>query len=447
MTYSGDSPFQLRLVLGTTNEKANVYPSRMPLYVTDPSFLPTKYDPVTGRRLAVDIPFRKEIPKSSLVSMDDIRNVCPDVVHMITRCVEQDLKRMGQRIVDDKYPHESESLRKLEINLTEREAKKPFFQFNRTTPATKAGKVQAVSLAGTGALTSIADMSQLQGSSNDITELYDGVWGNEIVAGTNNNCFENSAKMLKLMFPTLFNKTNPKKPTAGAQYISMYDASDLLRRSLNQCAILLRDSKDGLDLQQFSHWAEAYYQTSLLLFGEKGLTPYKLKLTIFPSLVTSGFIDSPWNHMCEGLEKSNHHAHKDFQTRTMRGGGLLHHQDPLFLECCFSYCKFLKLATRGDSTIELSDVQAQTCEAVYGVSFENLSKDASGEKIPWKTYRQICQEECKTPTIAVGKPREHNLKLAGLRFFVVGLYAGTEAAKAAKSALQDPPLKPQSKLR
>ena len=54
-----------------------------------------------------------------------------------------------------------------------------------------------------------------------------------------------------------------------------------------------------------------------------------------PQLVVSIFIRSLCEHLCEALEKSNHHANKDFQSRTMRGGGRLHNQDPLYLEIYF----------------------------------------------------------------------------------------------------------------
>jgi hypothetical protein len=420
LTFSGDTLFLLRLILGKSNEKANAYPSRLPLHVTDTTLLPTTCHPDTGKRTDLEIPFRDDIPKESLVSMDDVRCVCPDTTHMITRCVERDLKRMAQKIVDDKHPHESGPIRRLENNLTMRDAKKPVFQFNRTTPAGKPGKVSVISLSGTGALTTIADAAELQEASNEIVELYDGVWSNEILSGTSTT-FANSVNVLRSMFPELFNKINPVKPNDGATYMSVYDASDLLRRSLNRCVFLLRTSKDGLDIDGFSHWAEAYYQTSLLLFGEKGLTPYKLKLTLFPSLVKSGFITSPWFHMCEGLEKSNHHAHKDFQVRTMRGGGLIHHQDPLFLECCFSYCKFLKLAVRNKAT-DIASMQSQTSEVVYGAPLENL---------PSPSYLEICKEPCEPPTIPVGESRES--MLAGLRFFVAGFFTGTRAVTAGKS--------------
>lgn len=271
----------------------------------------------------------------------------------------------------------------------------------------------------------------MQGASAGITELYDGVWTDEIVAGTANSLFANSVSVLREMFPELFNKINPLKPSDGATYISTYDASELLRRSLNRCATLLRDSKAGLLLPEYSKWAEAYYQTSLLLFGEKGLTPYKLKLTLFPSLVKSGFIQSPWFHMCEGLEKSNHHAHKDFQTRTMRGGGTMHSQDPMFLELCFSFCKFLKLAIKPGQ--DLSTVLEQTSQAIRGMPLSDL---------PRKSYRDICQTPYCTPTINVGKARPRHSLLSGLRFLVTGSYAGTTAVTA--GAERTPSVSPQA---
>ena len=54
-----------------------------------------------------------------------------------------------------------------------------------------------------------------------------------------------------------------------------------------------------------------------------------------PQLVVSNFIRSLWEHLCEALEKPNHHANKDFQSRTMPGGGRCHNQEPLFLEMFF----------------------------------------------------------------------------------------------------------------
>ena len=58
----------------------------------------------------------------------------------------------------------------------------------------------------------------------------------------------------------------------------------------------------------------------VLIFGEQGLTPYKLKLFLMPQLALSSFIQRPWEHMREALQKSNHHANKDFQRRPTQGG-------------------------------------------------------------------------------------------------------------------------------
>ena len=104
---------------------------------------------------------------------------------------------------------------------------------------------------------------------------------------------------------------------------------------------------------EYKKRAETYYQVSILIFGEQGLTPYKLKLLLMPQLVVSNFFRSPGEHLCEALEKSNHHANKDFQSRTMRGGGRLHNHDPLFLEMFF----FLSASSSNLAIDELRDLK------------------------------------------------------------------------------------------
>ena len=79
------------------------------------------------------------------------------------------------------------------------------------------------------------------------------------------------------------------------------------------------------------------------------------ELVTIPQIVEGNFVVSPWNHICEGLEKSNHHASKDFHTRTMRGGGKMCNHDPLFLERFFSFCKLLQ---RTKAEKEVPDVLA-----------------------------------------------------------------------------------------
>ena len=147
--------------------------------------------------------------------------------------------------------------------------------------------------------------------------------------GSNDN--EKSVTVLRQMYPSLFSKPNPTKKNEIYGYIAISDAAELLRESLNMCTILLRCSRTGLDITSFSKWAESYYQVSMLLFGkDKRLTPYKLKTLLYPQLIESGHIITPWNHMCKGLEKSNHIAYKAFQSKTMRSGGKQSTQDPLF---------------------------------------------------------------------------------------------------------------------
>ena len=108
LTYSGDSPFLLRLVIGVSNEQSSDTVSWLPLYLSNDitDFRPLPCEPETGKRPELNVPFRKKLPKTSLVSIEDIRCVCPDTTHMITRCVETDLRKMAQKITDDMHPHE-----------------------------------------------------------------------------------------------------------------------------------------------------------------------------------------------------------------------------------------------------------------------------------------------------------------------------------------------------
>ena len=116
--------------------------------------------------------------------------------------------------------------------------------------------------------------------------------------------------------------------------------------------------------------------------------------------MVSNFIRSPWEHFCVALKKSNQHAYKDFQSRTMRGGGRLHNQDPLFLEMFFfSFCKFIK---------------SGKCTR----SFLNNAGDLLGGTNPIPSYLQKCQKNLEFPKVSVSKKRLSRLLLSGLRFYV-----------------------------
>ena len=90
---------------------------------------------------------------------------------MITRCVETDLRKMVQKIIDDKHPHEKFAIQRFEENLTRRWAKKPIFLFTTVSigGTDKAGKVGAVSLSGICALTVIADKEEMIGRNFSIS--------------------------------------------------------------------------------------------------------------------------------------------------------------------------------------------------------------------------------------------------------------------------------------
>ena len=162
----------------------------MPVFLgSDETFLPTTVDPKSGYRSKVPVPFRTGLPATSLVSYDDIQCVCLDVAHMITRCVENDLKKNAQKLVDDKHLKENESLARLQENLTKRDVKKPHFWFDTTTKSgQKVKTVGAVSLSGSGALTAIANKEELSDMIPDMTNIFEGVWKDEeLLMGSNDN--------------------------------------------------------------------------------------------------------------------------------------------------------------------------------------------------------------------------------------------------------------------
>lgn len=98
VTVSGDSPFLLHLILDINKEDSNAYPSWLPLYLGENNrILPTSVGP-DGFRTTLEIPFRTDLPTKSLIYIKTTKYVCPDVTHMTTRNVENDLKKMADFI-------------------------------------------------------------------------------------------------------------------------------------------------------------------------------------------------------------------------------------------------------------------------------------------------------------------------------------------------------------
>ena len=213
---------------------------------------------------------------------------------------------------------------RLEKNLVEREVKLPFFRSN-----IERNKCQQISLSGREALTAIADRNELTVTGRFQSELFDGVFSEESLMSrseTDMDCMQ----VLRKLHPSFYCKVDPEIST-GRKHRSTKTAAELWRKSLKSMAIILRTSKTFADVaRDYSFWSERYYQVCVaLLPSDVPLTPYKMKLMLFPELVASGFLPSPWYHMTEGLEKSNHRSQKDFQTRTMRGGVNLWNKDPM----------------------------------------------------------------------------------------------------------------------
>ena len=316
----------------------------MPQKISSP---PARCSDVDERRTSLKVPFRQHVPREVLASIIDVKTTCPDATLMITRCTENDIRSLAQKVINDKHPWEALSIQSFEKNLNSREAKRPSFHSNIThknvgkTP----GTVGTLSLAESNALTVIAETEELRSAQfGTITNLYDAVWTTEILLGSEGGYNLGAAKVLKSLHPHLFDKRDPINPRNEERYISINDARELLRQSLNQCAILLR-TQGTFDVDTYKRWAETYFQINLLFFGRKGLSPYKLKVPLIAQLVESGYIEKLWNHLCEGLEKSNHNANRNFQSRIMRGGGSIYHQDPLFLDTAFSFYRFVDISS------------------------------------------------------------------------------------------------------
>ena len=174
------------------------------------------------------------------------------------------------------------------------------------------------------------------------------MWGNEILFETRDNtnkenerAVSNAFSVLKSMHPHI----------SKSDKFTTNDCANLVNHILIKCTIILPASESGLNTEQFKFWSESYYQSSLLLFsGKDRLTPYKLKMLLIPQIMVAWFVRSPWHHMCEAMETSNHHAHRDFQTKTMRGGGKLYNPDPLFYKGFFSYCHYLDIVSKHKKT-------------------------------------------------------------------------------------------------
>ena len=401
VTYSGDSPFILRLFTGKANDK--VCKSSLPLYI-DPeegsNFLPNQVDQQTLKRLDVPVPFRKDIPRMALAYARGVTVICPDATHMMIRLVECDLKKMAQLIIDVKKPYWEHAIQMFELRLTDREVDEAFaFNIQKKDDIPT---VQSVSLSGAEARSAIADVADFSHADRNIGPLYEDVWTHEPYP--KKKCSSSITVLKNLGYDHLFNEDGE---------ILYYDLAELLRRSLNESIRHLRDQHQ-FDKNAFSRAAETYYQVSLMLFGDNesyGLTPYKLKLMLIPQLLDAGHIQLPYNHLTEATEKSNHHAHKLYSTKTMRGGGLLRHEDPVFLDIYFSFCNVTQRTVESDLSCCMRDAH----RIIHGNETDFMNTP---------TYQDICKRNIPMIQLNIGTSTE--FPLAGMKFLFLGRFAKTK---------------------
>lgn len=405
LTYTGDQPFLLRLILGISKDDAKIYSSKIPMYVGEGSKLDPEYvNPQTGQRTDVEVQFRTDIPRPSLVYIQHITTVTIDSSHARTRCTETDLKKWVEKLIREKNPdYVDMCIRRLESNLTDREVKKPSFKFK-----IEKNKCGPISLSGSEAAVAIADRDEL---GTDIqSNLFDGVWTREFIQFDEQiNCLN----VLSQLHPSLVNTTTNR--------ILVADLAELWRQSINYTFQLLRNERK-YNKHLFKKWAETYYQVSLAVFPpNKALTPYKLKTILNYQILNSGYVKNSWNHMTEAVEKSNHRAQKDFYTKTMMGGGQLHHHDPMFLELYFTFCR-IHAQNDGDGIVASTD---RYYEAFY-----------PGQERPTRTYQDIVSAEKPEAALDIGATRDQNSMLTDLRFVVLGSFGKLTQEKVKQEILQ-----------
>lgn len=410
VTYTGDQPFLLRLILGITNDSGNDSASKMPLYLSDEcnqKMTPLSVHPETHQRTDVEVTFRSDLPKTSLVFFEHIAQVSVDATHARARIVENDLAKWVNKIYKEKseeWKH-SAAIQNFENNLTQREVKRPF-KFNIQNH-----KCGQISLAGSEAGLAIAERDELGDSV--LSDLFHGVWLKSERIRYDERC--HCHQVLKQLQPRLINPDS---------YISLADAAELWRKSLNAIFQLIRNEKN-FNLSAYKFWTEVYYQICLTVFGsEHAFTPYKLKLILIRNIVEAGYIKHPWNHLTEALEKSNHHAQKDFYSRTMMGGGGINSHDPKFVELYISFTRILsrQLSVENDE----DGTVLSFLENYYQFQFNENPKAQS-------SYSDIVCKPIPEINMDIGAVREKRSLLLGMRFTILGNFSTARQSQIAAS--------------
>ena len=331
VTYTGDQPFLLRLFLGISCDKDR--PSKMPLWidekrhnngdthnVTTEKFLLPKTVDADGKRMGVEVKFREDLGPAALAFATSSTAICPDILHGIIRCVESYMRKWVNKIINGKRKevYFPPAIIQLEKNITIRGVKRPFFRFNVTGKGDNK-LCNSVSFSGIDVRSILASLKVLE-NTEVRTCLFNGVWSdNEVVnpaiVSSKPKKEPSCMKVLKELRLNYFNKL-----PNGDLVLPLSKASELWRESLEEMSELARDASQWRfskeNRAKYSEHAEVYYQLSIALFPEKeALTPYKLKLMLLPQICEDEKVFSPWDHITESLEKSNHKSQNDFHSK------------------------------------------------------------------------------------------------------------------------------------
>ena len=128
------------------------------------------------------------------------------------------------------------SIRQFEENLTKRLRKKTIFSVQRYPQKWVFGWHCRSGIGGI-ALAVFADKEELFDSKEgNIGNLFEGVWdAADIVLGSDESADVHCVKVLRNWYSNLFDKDNPKQIGFGDEFISAYDACELLGHNLGQC--------------------------------------------------------------------------------------------------------------------------------------------------------------------------------------------------------------------
>ena len=420
LSCSGDSPFQLRLLKGVSSDVSCL--SKMCLYVSDPAdilnppvkqtkkdtaeykkemegrgvILPSTVDYATGRRTELIIDINECIPKDSLIFLKSTFNTCPDLLHMVVRSVESDLKLHVDSMLLLK---DHAAICRLECNITERNVKPPRFKFEIVEKLCK-----AVSLSFRDAEVIISDCNRISDYGRSDCPIFEGVYSFETphvykADQTTSTTSYNVLISLVDGFETSFTK---------GVGISVRKLADLQFQSLYQLLDLLRQ-REFKDIQKCKDLYEIYYQSTLCLFGDRAFTLYKLKLDILLRLFEKGELLSPFYYMTEGTEKSHHTAAKDYNTKTMRDGGNdAWNMSSSYLDIQFSFYRAIDLCSSKSSTLE---------------SYRKLY----GKTDVTKTYLEICCEPIPEPELDYLRTED---MFRGMHFVILGTYGHLKETQA-----------------